>query len=116
MSEYIITDEQLEALRGLAADINGNEICSHIGLAEPGGRRFLVVNGEWLLAWSVSFDRLLKAVRESGTKGVVVRCRECKYHVENDTMFSFYNGTCDWWAESPKVDPDGFCAWGVRSC
>ncbi len=45
----------------------------------------------------------------------IVRCRDCKYHVENDTLFSFYNGTCDWWAESPKVDPDGFCKWGVRA-
>lgn len=44
----------------------------------------------------------------------IVRCRDCKYHVGNDTMFSFYNGTCDWWAESPKVDPDGFCKWGKR--
>lgn len=44
----------------------------------------------------------------------IVRCRDCKYHVENDTLFSFYNGTCDWWAESPKVDPEGFCSWGVR--
>lgn len=44
----------------------------------------------------------------------IVRCRDCKYHVENDTLFSFYNGTCDWWAESPKVDPDGFCSWGER--
>ena len=43
----------------------------------------------------------------------VVRCRDCKHYEEIDEMFGFDN-TCKWWAEQPVVEPDGFCAWGVR--
>ena len=46
-------------------------------------------------------------------KEEIVRCRDCKHYEETDTMFGFDN-TCNWWAEEPTVDPDGFCAWGER--
>ena len=39
----------------------------------------------------------------------IVRCRDCK-HYDNDKT-EYFNYCCEW---CEQVEPDGFCAWGVR--
>ena len=39
----------------------------------------------------------------------VVRCRDCKHYT--DDGMEYYNYCCEWYEQ---VEPDGFCAWGVR--
>ena len=64
---------------------------------------------EYITAWCGSEPSALHRER-------IVRCRDCKYSWMNGTVchwFESYNGFSGDPVPSP-VDPDGFCAWGVR--
>ena len=39
----------------------------------------------------------------------IVRCRDCDRYTEDEAEYYHYCGS---WCE--RVEPDGFCAWGVR--
>ncbi len=109
MSEYIITQKQIDALRGLASEVNGSEICDHITVVQDmlDKRNVRIgVNGDWLISWNYEFNSELSDMPE------VVRCRECKWragqnrHAIHPNMCLFFS--CD-------TEPDGFCKWGVRA-
>lgn len=47
---------------------------------------------------------------------VVVLCRDCVHYSEHEWVIATdVNDVCHFWHGKPtKVEPDGFCAWGVR--
>lgn len=59
----------------------------------------------------------VKHLREERLREKIVRCRDCKHYGSYDgsswccrTYEQVPSGTCDY----QTVEPDGFCAWGVR--
>lgn len=46
----------------------------------------------------------------------IVRCRDCKHYSEHEwILVTDVSDVCHFWGGGPvKVNPDGFCAWGVR--
>lgn len=49
-------------------------------------------------------------------KEKIVRCRDCRYYVEEwNRKFRRSTIYCDW-LDGAHVEPDGFCAWGERKC
>ena len=82
MSEYIITDEQLETLGGISDRIG-------------------------------DIDFILALGRIGRDMPEIVRCRECKFLIPENQECD-----CEQWRGYAglrcTVEPDGFCAWGVR--
>ena len=73
---------------------------------------------------SFKFDYKGKTVtveRPINYKEEVIRCRDCKYY-ENKKFIDYndneYEHLCWYFADyentPPKVEPDGFCAWGEK--
>jgi hypothetical protein len=46
----------------------------------------------------------------------VVRCRDCEHYRDHEwVMVTDVSDVCHFWHGEPtKVEPDGFCKWGVR--
>ena len=46
----------------------------------------------------------------------VVRCRDCEHYSDHEwVMITDVSDVCHFWHGEPtKVEPDGFCKWGVR--
>jgi len=46
----------------------------------------------------------------------IVRCRDCEHYSEHEwVMVTDVSDVCHFWHGEPtKVEPDGFCKWGVR--
>ena len=45
----------------------------------------------------------------------VVRCRDCKHYAEHEWIIvTDVSDVCHFFGDGVKVEPDGFCKWGVR--
>lgn len=46
----------------------------------------------------------------------IVRCRDCEHYSDHEwVMITDVSDVCHFWHGEPtKVEPDGFCKWGVR--
>ena len=45
----------------------------------------------------------------------VVRCRDCKHYKEHEwILVTDVSDVCHFFGDGVKVEPDGYCAWGVR--
>lgn len=45
----------------------------------------------------------------------VVRCRDCKHYSEHEwILVTDVSDVCHFFGDGVKVEPDGFCKWGVR--
>lgn len=45
----------------------------------------------------------------------IVRCRDCKHYAEHEWIIATdVSDVCHFFGDGVKVEPDGFCKWGVR--
>lgn len=45
----------------------------------------------------------------------VVRCRDCKHYREHEWIIvTDVSDVCHFFGDGVRVEPDGFCKWGVR--
>ena len=66
---------------------------------------------EYITSWAVGIDGELTFAY--GTKEQIVRCRECRFAVEDAEWCRFEHETLGvMWR---RVKPEGFCAWGERN-
>lgn len=102
MSEYIITDKQIEELN-----------------KAHGGMQILT---SWLSAYAIfdtsEFPPLMKSEHLAITLPNVVRCKDCKYYYEADNYHpsgNYVRRCCKYFdTYDDEVMPDGFCSWGER--
>ena len=57
-----------------------------------------------------------ESVADFTVREEVVRCRDCEHYREHEWVIATdVSDVCHFWHGEPtKVEPDGFCAWGVR--
>lgn len=106
MSEYIITKEQIEELN-----------------RAHGGMKIVT---SWLSCYAIWDTSNTYPVMKSEHVAVdlpeIVRCRDCEFAAEYTTgalrCIGYLVEPWDYYEDKPsegvKVEPDGFCAWGVR--
>lgn len=62
-----------------------------------------------------SCNRLREAEEKAAKWDALVRCKECEHYREHGTLpFPDFPDLCVRTPYGMKVDPDHFCAWGVR--
>ena len=45
----------------------------------------------------------------------IVRCRDCKHYSDHEwVLVTDVSDVCHFFGDGVKVEPDGFCKWGVR--
>lgn len=45
----------------------------------------------------------------------VVRCKDCKHYKEHKwILITDVSDVCEFFSDGVKVEPNGFCKWGVR--
>lgn len=45
----------------------------------------------------------------------IVRCRDCEHYAEHEWVIATdVSDVCHFFGDGVKVEPDGFCKWGVR--
>ena len=71
---------------------------------------------------SEQLERMIEAIEHDTSRSInrliidgvrlveIVRCRDCRYH--DSSLCNWFE--CSYCGESPRVEPDGFCAWGGR--
>lgn len=68
-------------------------------------------------------NRLAEAERKAALWDGIVRCRDCRWHVEPRFPFKQHGCIRFWAKKQPKelfnrpilhIEPDGFCFWGER--
>ena len=60
-------------------------------------------------------DRLTEAERKAALWDEIVRCRDCEHYRDHE-LFPIENAPdiCMSYGFGLRVEPDGFCRWGVR--
>lgn len=55
-------------------------------------------------------------IREPDVRDRVVRCKDCRYYIDHAwVIYTDLEHICTFWngGTGVKVEPDGFCKWGV---
>ena len=64
--------------------------------------------------YTVSAEPL--SAKEKDALAGIVRCRDCEHYSDHEWVIATdVSDVCHFWGGGPvKVEPDGYCAWGVR--